>query len=154
MSTGEVIYASRGVSKRFGPYWALRDVDFEVSRGRVVGLVGANGAGKSTLMKVLAGSLRADAGELLLDDRPIVMSSMLDAWAHGIAFVSQELNLFPTLSVVENLWLVPGGAGRPLDAAFRSDAADMLERLGSVDEFLNRRGAIYGGFPKLALLCR
>ena len=130
MIAAEPIYATRGVSKRFGAQWALLDVDFEVHRGRIIGLVGANGAGKSTLMKILAGSLHADRGELRLEGRPIAMTSMLDAWAAGIAFVSQELNLFPTLCVVENLWLVPGGAGRPLNAAFKSDAADVLHRLG------------------------
>ena len=90
-----VIYSARGISKRFGAVQALSDVDFDVVDGKVNGLVGANGAGKSTLMKIIAGALPPDSGELSLDGRPLAMTSITDAARAGIVIVSQELSLFP-----------------------------------------------------------
>ena len=104
-----VIYSVRGISKRFGVVQALSGVDLDVVQGKVVGLVGANGAGKSTLLKIIAGALPPDSGELRLDGEPLVMTSITHAALAGIAIVSQELSLFPALSVEENLLLAPGG---------------------------------------------
>ena len=74
-----VIYAARNVTKRFGPVYALDDVDFDVVDGKINGLVGANGAGKSTLLKIIAGALSPDGGELRLDGKPLAMTSIEDA---------------------------------------------------------------------------
>jgi ABC-type sugar transport system ATPase subunit len=104
-----VIYSAKAISKRFGVVQALCDVDLDVVRGNVVGLVGANGAGESTLLKIIAGSLSPDSGELRLDGEPLTLTSITDAAQAGIAIVSQELSLFPALSVEENLLLASGG---------------------------------------------
>ena len=110
-----IIYSAKGISKRFGALYALDDVDFDVVQGKVNGLVGANGAGKSTLLKILAGASPPDSGELSLDGAPLAMTSITHAAQAGIAIVSQELSLFPALSVEENLVLAPGGLpGRPV----------------------------------------
>jgi ABC-type sugar transport system ATPase subunit len=79
----------RGITKKFGSQTALDKVDFELAAGEVKGLLGANGAGKSTLLKILAGAIMPDEGELLLNGKPIRMSSMRDANSRGIALVSQ-----------------------------------------------------------------
>ena len=113
-----VIYSARGISKRFGAVHALQDVDFDVVEGKVNGLVGANGAGKSTLLKIIAGALPPDAGEIQLDGRPLAMQAITDAARAGIAIVSQELSLFPALSVEENLLLAPGGGAWHARRAF------------------------------------
>ena len=126
----DIIYSARAVSKRFGPQVALDAVDLDVVRGQVLGLVGANGAGKSTLMKILAGAQSPDGGELLLGGKPVRMTSMLDAWDSGIAFVSQELNLFPSLSILENLKLVPGSQKRRNKDSLTHEAAETLRKLG------------------------
>ena len=128
--TQQPLYCARNISKRFGNVWALRDVSLEIYPGQIVGLVGANGAGKSTVTKILAGALAADQGELLLEGAPVAMRSMVEAWSRGIAFVSQELNLFPSLSVAENLGLVPGGAGRVVSSQLKKQAKQVLSRLG------------------------
>lgn len=125
-----VIYSARGISKRFGAVHALSDVDFDVIEGKVNGLVGANGAGKSTLLKVIAGALPPDAGELKLDGRPLVMGSIEAAARAGIAIVSQELSLFPALSVEENLLLAPGTGAWRARRAFARKANDVLQKLG------------------------
>jgi ABC-type sugar transport system ATPase subunit len=125
-----VIYSAKAISKRFGAVHALSDVDFDVVEGQVNGLLGANGAGKSTLLKIIAGALAPDSGELRLDGKRLVMASTDDAARAGIAIVSQELSLFPALSVEENLLLAPGKGAWRARRAFSRRARDLLQRLG------------------------
>ena len=91
--------------KSFGPTRALAGVDFDAAAGEVHALVGENGAGKSTLMKILAGALRPDEGEMALDGSPYRPSGPLDAAARGVAMVYQELSLVPHLGAAENIVL-------------------------------------------------
>ncbi len=94
-----------GIEKSFFGVKVLKGVSFGVGAGRIVGLVGENGAGKSTLMNLLGGNLQPDAGELRVNGQPYSPRNPNDARAAGIAFVHQELNLFPNLSIAENLHL-------------------------------------------------
>ena len=125
-----VIYSAKGISKRFGAVQALDNVDFDVIEGKVNGLVGANGAGKSTLLKIIAGAMPPDAGELRLDGKPLTFSSIENAARSGIAIVSQELSLFPALTVEENLLLAPGARTFRARRAFGRRARTALDRLG------------------------
>jgi erythritol transport system ATP-binding protein len=95
----------RGATKVYPGTRALDDVDFDVRLGAVNVLVGENGAGKSTLMKVIAGVERLTEGEILLDGEPVTFADTRDAAAHGIGIVFQELNLFPNMSVAENIFI-------------------------------------------------
>src|SRR5215213_9983758 len=95
----------RGISRTFPGVRALDGVDFTVRAGEVHALMGENGAGKSTLIKVLTGVYPRDAGDVLLDGRPVDPRSPNDAQHLGISTVYQEVNLVPTLSVAENLFL-------------------------------------------------
>jgi ribose transport system ATP-binding protein len=95
----------REASKRYPGVRALSDVDLHVGRGEVHAVLGENGAGKSTLMKVVAGSVRPDAGRMSVDGRPVPFGSPDAARANGIAMVYQELSLVPGLSVDENVLL-------------------------------------------------
>ena len=74
-----------GVIKRYGGVAALSDVDLAVEPGEVVGLIGENGAGKSTLIKIVAGAVRPDAGEMRVDDRPVAFRTPRDAIAAELA---------------------------------------------------------------------
>lgn len=95
----------RHVSKAFPGVVALDDVSLRLAHGTVHALVGENGAGKSTLMKIIAGVHPPDAGELRLEGRPVQLPSPREALAHGIAMIHQELNLMPSMSVAENIWI-------------------------------------------------
>jgi ribose transport system ATP-binding protein len=95
----------RGVSKRFGPTVALKDIDLSVAPGEVHALIGENGAGKSTLMNILSGSIRPDSGTMILAGADYQPRGPLDARRHGVTMVHQELALAPHLSVAENLFL-------------------------------------------------
>lgn len=93
------------ISKSFGPVQALRDVSLEIRTGEVLALIGENGAGKSTLMKVLSGAHHPDAGTVVMDGRPLALSSPGAARKSGIAMIYQELTLAPHLTVEENITL-------------------------------------------------
>jgi len=95
--------AMRGIIKTFPGVKALDGVDFTLLPGEVHALLGENGAGKSTLVKVLTGVHPAEGGTIELDGRPVRIASPSAAQDHGIATVYQEVNLVPTLSVMENL---------------------------------------------------
>jgi inositol transport system ATP-binding protein len=95
----------RHVCKAFPGVAALDDVSLELRHGTVHGLIGENGAGKSTLMKVVAGVCAPDSGELRLAGRSLQLGSPRAALARGIAMIHQELNLMPSLSVAENIWI-------------------------------------------------
>jgi ABC-type sugar transport system ATPase subunit len=101
---GVNVLQASGVVKTYGGVVALRGCDFAAAPGTVHALLGENGAGKSTLVKILTGALRPDAGEIALDGKAVRFASTADAARHGVAVVSQELNLFPDLDVLANLF--------------------------------------------------
>ena len=95
-----------GICKSFGANKVLGGVNLHVRPGEVHALMGENGAGKSTLMNILTGIHRADAGTIMVDGREVTFKNNKDAEEHGIAFIHQELNIWPNLSVLENLFLM------------------------------------------------
>jgi simple sugar transport system ATP-binding protein len=99
------VLEARGVIKHYGHVRALDGADFSAFPGEVVALIGDNGAGKSTLVKVLAGAIRPDRGEILIDGSPVHFSSPADAHARGIETVYQDLALAPDLDAAANLHL-------------------------------------------------
>jgi ribose transport system ATP-binding protein len=96
---------ARGLRKHFPGVQALDGVSLSVHPAEVLAVIGENGAGKSTLMKILAGVHPPDAGELLLDGRPVHFAGVRDAMRRGIVLIHQELNLADNLSVTANLFL-------------------------------------------------
>lgn len=95
-----------GICKSFGANKVLGGVNLHVRPGEVHALMGENGAGKSTLMNILTGIHRADAGTIMVDGKKVTFKNNKDAEEHGIAFIHQELNIWPNLSVLENLFLM------------------------------------------------
>ena len=128
--------AVRGVSKRFGSTQALHAVDFEVSPGEIVGLMGANGAGKSTLVNVLVGAVRPDGGVMSVDGRPYAPASPREAIAAGIVAIHQATDRAgaPGLTVAETLLLDRFADGRSgffvSPASIRRRAAAIAGRAG------------------------
>ncbi len=99
------VLEARGVCKFFGAVTALRNVDFTLHRGEVVGVVGDNGAGKSTLMKILSGLYAPSQGQLLFDGRPVRFHGPRDARELGIEMVYQDLALAENMNIAENIFL-------------------------------------------------
>ena len=108
---GALALELRGISKSFGLVHANRNIDLQIERGTIHGIIGENGAGKSTLMNVLYGMHRADSGEMLVNGKVVDIHSSADAIAQGIGMVHQHFMLVPTFSVLENVMLgSEGGA--------------------------------------------
>jgi ribose transport system ATP-binding protein len=105
MSDKKPILEMKNIAKRFGQFYALKDVSLTVYPGEVHSLMGENGAGKSTLMKILAGAYTATAGEIFIDDKPYTINGPKDALNAGITLIYQEINLAPNLTVAENIFL-------------------------------------------------
>lgn len=101
---GQVL-RTEGIAKAFGAVVALRNIDLELHRGEVLGLVGDNGAGKSTFVKILTGFHRPDAGRIFLEGKEVRFRTVKEARAHGIETVYQDLALVPQLPVYMNLFL-------------------------------------------------
>jgi D-xylose transport system ATP-binding protein len=113
----------RGVSKAFGAVQALYQVDFHVSAGEVMALVGDNGAGKSTLIKCIAGIYMIDDGEVHFEGQHVHVHGPKDAARHGIEVVYQDLALADNLDVVQNMFL-----GREAGSPVRLDEVTMERR--------------------------
>jgi rhamnose transport system ATP-binding protein len=122
----------RNVAKSFGAVRALRGVSFAVERAEAHALVGENGAGKSTLMKVLAGIVRPDSGELLWEGERLDLATPRHALDRGIGMVYQEQVLFPNLNVSENIFAgreLTDGRGRLRGAEMRARTGELIEEL-------------------------
>ena len=100
----------------------LKGVSFAVEAGEIVGVIGPNGAGKSTLFKAVAGLLKPGRGEIRLEGRPIGGRPPREVARLGVAYVPQEQNIFPTMSVRENLemggYVDPRGSARRIATVF------------------------------------
>ena len=121
-----------GLGKTYGATLALVDFNIAVQPGEVIGVIGENGAGKSTFMKLLSGVITPTTGQITLDGKAQNFTKPLDAIQAGIAMVHQELNLIPTLSVEDNLFL-----GKELGETIvnrsqtRLRAVELLQRVGA-----------------------
>ncbi len=127
-----VVLRAEHITKVYPGTVALQDVNFNIHRGKVNVLIGENGAGKSTLMKILAGVETATSGRLMLDGQEITVRSPRDASRHGIGIIYQELNLYPNLSVAENIFMareLTTPVGTIKEKEQREIAANLMQRL-------------------------
>src|SRR5438270_8950078 len=133
----------RAIRVSFGGVHAVDNVSVTLHAGEVVGLVGGNGAGKSTLMKALSGAHPPNAGEILIEGRPVVITNPRDAKALGIETIYQTLALADNIDAPGNVFL-----GRELvtrdgsldDAAMESATRKVMQRLNP--HFKNFRTAV------------
>ena len=124
-----LVLQAKGLVKRYGQVTALDGADFELRAGEILAVIGDNGAGKSSLIKALSGATVPDAGEILLDGRPVSFRTPIEARRAGIECCYQDLAVAPAMTIVENLFLGrelrrPGFAGNVLR---RLDKPRMLE---------------------------
>lgn len=131
--SGSPLLIASKIEKHFDGIFALRGASLEVCEGEVHVLIGENGAGKSTLAKVIAGVVRPDTGEIYFRGERVQFRTPLEAQRLGIGIVFQELDLFPHLSVVENVVIGHSGAERGAfvnRSAMESFCRPFLEQVG------------------------
>ena len=134
MSGAAPVIEVRGLRRTYPGVVAVDDASFSVAPGEILGLVGKNGAGKSTVIKMLAGLIAPDEGEILVDGEPTTFASSHAASVLGISVVHQELALVPRGSVAENVFLGlphPRRAGLFIDwPELHRRTREVLARLG------------------------
>jgi len=151
------VLTAQGVTKRYSGTTALSGVDFTVERGRVHALIGENGAGKSTLVKILAGVEQPTTGELMFEGEPVRFTSPREARERGVDIIHQELQLFPDLSIEENLFVARERQTRwgTIDrAAQREAAVAVLARLGQHLPIARRVGSLPLGQQQIVEIAR
>ena len=99
------ILSLKNISKNFGAIEALINVDLNLDKGQVVGLMGDNGAGKSTLVKIIAGVFQANSGEIIYNNQKVKFAKPIDARNNGIEVVYQDLALCDNLTAAANIFL-------------------------------------------------
>ena len=143
--------AVRQLTAGYGAVSVLKNVDLQLSAGEIVAVLGANGAGKSTLMRSLSGLLRPVAGTLLLAGTEITTFAAHQVAARGLVLVPEGRQVFPELSVLDNV---------RLGAYTRSDATDaevnaMVERFPSIERRKDSRaGLLSGGEQQMLAIAR
>ena len=153
----------KNLSKHFGGIRAVDDVDLHIERGSITGLVGPNGAGKTTLFNLIAGLYQPTAGEIILDGEDVTDLLSHQLFHKGVLRTFQIAHEFPTLSVLENLMMVPAGQlGESLintwlkrkeiqeeEKALQEKAEEVIDFLGISHLKNERAGNLSGGQKKL-----
>lgn len=128
------------LNQKYGGSHILRDLSFEVKKGEVTCLLGRNGAGKTTLLKCLMGVVASASGKITFDGRDITHEPSHIRVRHGIGYVPQGREIFPRLTVYENLLM--GLASKPSGTPLPKQIYEMFPIL---KEFLKRRGGDLSG---------
>ncbi len=130
-----LLLSAKGVNKSFGPTRALIDVDVEIRRGEIRGLIGENGSGKSTFSSIIAGAQKEDSGTFLLNGQPYHPKNMVDAQHQGVSMIIQEMGTIGGITVASNIF-----AGRLEEfrkfgllnwKQINSEADKILEKIGA-----------------------
>jgi ABC-type branched-subunit amino acid transport system ATPase component len=156
-----------GVRKHFGGISVAEDINLEIHNGEILGLIGPNGAGKTTLFNMICGIHAPDGGEIWLRDQALARMPVYKRARLGIARTWQNVRLFPTLSVIDNLLMGPrdypgervlvgffGAGGAKAIAESRSRAQAILARIGLADAQDKLPGELPFGQQKLVGLAR
>ena len=144
-----MLLSVRDVTLRFGGIVALDGVSFEVERGVVSGLIGPNGAGKTTVFNVITRLYTPDSGEVDLDGTTLLRTPPHGIVRRGVARTFQNINLFRTMSVLENVLVGGHALGRRVG---EQDALDALEIVGLADRAHHPAAALpYGTLKRIEL---
>lgn len=137
----------------YGKSEILRGISFEVNQGEVVTIIGVNGAGKSTTLKTLCGAVKAQGGTVTFDGHDITNRSSKDIVSLGLTMIPEGRQLFPFLSIKENLLM---GAYKP---SARRDVGQRMERVLDMFPKLRQRlgqyaGSLSGGEQQMVAIAR
>lgn len=154
-----VLVKVRDLSKHFGGVYALQNVGFDVRQGEILGVIGPNGSGKSTFINACAGVVGADQGRILLEGEDITGLPAWDIHARGVSRIFQNVRLWESLTVLENVmlaWQPPQGEPPPAEpeAAARLAAERALESMGIAFLATRRAGDLSFGQSRMVELAR
>lgn len=153
----EFVVDMRAISKAFGAVQALKEVNFHVAPGEILGLVGDNSAGKSTLMKILTGAYHRDSGEVFVDGQPTNFRSPHESRERGIEMIYQDFALCGNMDVAQNIFLGRWPTRGPFVDRRRmyAEAAGVLERLKvNVNSVFQKVESLSGGRQQSVAIAR
>lgn len=105
IKTNNVLLKTQDINKEFSSVPVLKNINIEIIRGEILGIIGENGAGKSTLMKILSGIYTATSGKVIFEENPVIIKDPQNAKHLGITLIPQEFNLIKELTVYDNIFL-------------------------------------------------
>ncbi len=139
------------ICKSFGQVEVLKDVDFSVNKGEIHALLGENGAGKSTLMKVLTGIYAPNSGSISVNGIKQNFKTIKDSESKGISIVNQELNIFPEMTVLENLFMCKEITDKAIISKKkqREKAKEIFKKLGLQLDLEQKAGKLSVGMQQM-----
>lgn len=153
----ELIIKTEGVKVNFGDFWALKGIDIEVTRGEIIVILGPSGSGKSTFIRTLnrlqphsAGSIEIDG--IMIDEDTSVKD--LKYVRSEVGFVFQQFNLFPHLTIIENITLAPMKVKGMSKADSEARALELLERVGIPEQAFKYPSELSGGQQQRVAIAR
>jgi polar amino acid transport system ATP-binding protein len=150
----EPIIHIENVSKRFGTLEALNKVSLDVQKGEVVMIIGPSGSGKSTLLRCINRLEEYDEGLIEVDGIPLTSAENINAVRTEVGMVFQQFNLFPHISVLENVMLAQVVVRKRDKSEARKIAMDLLEKVGIPDKAEARPGQLSGGQQQRVAIAR
>ena len=155
MAEKEVLLGIEHISKQFGEHVVLQDVSFQVRRGEVVVLIGPSGCGKSTLLRCLNGLEPIQKGRITLQKQEILYQSRkLYQFRQKIGMVFQSYELFPHLTVLENICLAPVKVQKRQKEEVRTEALELLKRVGLEEKASSYPRQLSGGQKQRVAIVR
>ena len=153
----EVIIETKGVKVNFGDFWALKGIDMKVTRGEIIVVLGPSGSGKSTFIRTLnrlqphsAGTIQIDG--VTIDDDTTV--SDLKKIRSEVGFVFQQFNLFPHLTIMENITLAPMKVKGISKKEAETKALELLDRVGIPEQAYKYPSGLSGGQQQRVAIAR
>lgn len=160
--TDQAIIEIQQLNKFYGSFHVLKDVHLNVAQGEVVVIIGASGSGKSTLIRCVNGLEEYQSGALVVDgfrlplaeERELGDTRALQDIRKGVGMVFQQFNLFPHMTVLENVALAPIRVRKTPRAESEAQAQALLERVGLGDQSMKYPAALSGGQQQRVAIAR
>jgi len=148
------LISMRGVSKSFGSFQALRDINVEVAEGEVVVIIGPSGSGKSTLIRCINLLEQYDAGDIFVDGVRVQNGANLCKVRAEVGMVFQQFNLFPHMTALRNVALAPMRVRGLSKQAAEERAMKLLDRVGLTDQAQKYPAQLSGGQQQRVAIAR
>jgi len=153
----EIIISTKGVKVNFGDFWALKGIDIEVRKGEIIVVLGPSGSGKSTFIRTLNRLQPHSAGTIEVSGVEISEKTTvgdLKRIRAEVGFVFQQFNLFPHLTVMENITLAPMKVKSTSKSAAEKKAMELLERVGIPEQAYKYPSGLSGGQQQRVAIAR
>ncbi len=153
----EIIIETKGVKVNFGNFWALKGIDMKVKRGEIIVVLGPSGSGKSTFIRTLNRLQPHSAGTIDIDGITMDEDTSVKDLKHiraEIGFVFQQFNLFPHLTIMENITLAPMKVKGETKSVAESNAMELLERVGIPEQAYKYPSGLSGGQQQRVAIAR